>query len=92
LKKFPLHNFSSLTLDPKLFIWQMPYPGIVMGLGVGLTGGKGVPCVKGSSGATATFCNEEVGNSKKNLAMTIKQTHLKCEELRGFLGTMCLSA
>jgi hypothetical protein len=33
-----------------------------MGLGVGLTGGKGFPCVKGSAGATATFCNEEVGN------------------------------
>jgi hypothetical protein len=33
-----------------------------MGLGVGFTGGKGVPCVKGSSGATATFYNEEVGN------------------------------
>jgi hypothetical protein len=51
-------NYSN-KLDPKLFIWRMPYPGTVMGLGVGLTGGKGVPCVKGSAGATATFCNEE---------------------------------
>ncbi len=58
------HNiiFLHLSLDPKLIIWQMPYPGTVMGLGVGLTGGKGVPCVNGSAGATATFCNEEEGN------------------------------
>ncbi len=68
----------------------MPYPGTDMGLGVGLTGGKGVPCVKVSAGATATFWNEEVGNLKKNLGMTIKQTHWKCEELKGFLRTRCL--